>query len=80
MKEVQYRSCMCWKVMGITNPEFWDFTVKPPQVLDPEMKTNLSLEKRGSNKILVDNRLTAVMREKGDIGSAQAQNNLPDPI
>eukprot|EP00957_Ditylum_brightwellii_P030951 2345018-Ditylum_brightwellii.AAC.1 len=35
MKDTQYRNYMHWKVMGITNPKFWNFMVKPARALDP---------------------------------------------
>eukprot|EP00957_Ditylum_brightwellii_P068748 5218436-Ditylum_brightwellii.AAC.1 len=34
MKDIEYRNYMHWKVVGIMNPKFWDFTVKPARVLD----------------------------------------------
>eukprot|EP00957_Ditylum_brightwellii_P017374 1308863-Ditylum_brightwellii.AAC.1 len=35
MKGIRYRCYMGWKVTGIANHEFGDFTVKPTRALDP---------------------------------------------
>eukprot|EP00957_Ditylum_brightwellii_P122230 9321014-Ditylum_brightwellii.AAC.1 len=63
MKDIQYRRCMCWKNTGISNPKFWNSTVKPAQALDPVVETNLSLGKGGN-------------KEKEDIGNASSMHTL----
>eukprot|EP00957_Ditylum_brightwellii_P018600 1397638-Ditylum_brightwellii.AAC.1 len=34
-KDIRYRNYVHWKITGIPNPEFWSFTVKPAQALEP---------------------------------------------